>query len=58
MVKEAGKGQFFVFDDGTSYRDYFVGQMQWLERLAERPREPWTSKGLIVRPLQEADLAL
>jgi hypothetical protein len=56
--KRGTEGPIFVFNDGTPYWDYFAGQIQWLERLAEDPREPWTSKGLIVRPLQETDLAM
>jgi hypothetical protein len=55
--KRGTEGPIFVFNDNTPYWDYFAGQIQWLERLAESPREPWTSKGLVVRPLQEADLA-
>ncbi len=55
--KRGTEGPIFVFADNTAYWDYFAGQIQWLERLATSPREPWTSKGLVVRPLQEADLA-
>ena len=55
--KRGTEGPIFVFNDNTPYWDYFAGQIQWLERLAESPREPWTSKGLVVRPLQQADLA-
>ncbi|MGH3848537.1 MAG: hypothetical protein ACRDR6_19040 [Pseudonocardiaceae bacterium] len=55
--KRGTEGPIFVFTDNTPYWDYFAGQIQWLERLATSPREPWTSKGLVVRPLQEADLA-
>ncbi len=54
--KRGTEGPIFVFNDGTPYWDYFAGQIQWLERLAEGPREPWASKNLIVRPLQEEDL--
>lgn len=54
--KRGTEGPIFVFNDNTPYWDYFAGQIQWLERLAESPREPWTSKGLIVRPLTETDL--
>jgi hypothetical protein len=54
--KRGTEGPIFVFDDNTPYWDYFAGQIQWLERLAQGPREPWASKGLVVRPLQEADL--
>jgi hypothetical protein len=56
--KRGTEGPIFVFNDNTPYWDYFAGQIQWLERLAEDPREPWTSKGLVVRPLQETDLAI
>jgi hypothetical protein len=39
-----------VFEEGIPYWDYyFNSQLQWLERLATDPREPWTSKGLVVR---------
>ncbi|HWR47229.1 MAG TPA: hypothetical protein VN327_06390 [Pseudonocardiaceae bacterium] len=55
--KRGTEGPIFVFNDNTPYWNYFAGQIQWLERLAESPREPWTSKGLVVRPLREADLA-
>ncbi|HET9257066.1 MAG TPA: hypothetical protein VFO16_17965 [Pseudonocardiaceae bacterium] len=55
--KRGTEGPIFVFTDNTPYWDYFAGQIRWLERLAESPREPWTSKGLIVRPLREEDLA-
>lgn len=56
--KRGTEGPMFVFDRNTPYWDYFDGQMQWLHRLATDPREPWTSKGLVVRPLREADLDL
>jgi hypothetical protein len=55
--KRGTEGPIFVFNDNTPYWDYFVGQIQWLTGLAKNPREPWTSKGLVVRPLDEADLA-
>ncbi|MGH3772615.1 MAG: hypothetical protein ACRDRW_14665 [Pseudonocardiaceae bacterium] len=55
--KRGTESPIFVFNDNTPYWDYFAGQIQWLERLATNPREPWTSKGLIVRPLQEEDLS-
>jgi hypothetical protein len=54
--KRGTEGPIFVFNDNTPYWDYFAEQIQWLERLAESPREPWSSKGLVVRPLQQADL--
>ena len=55
--KRGTEGPVLVFDEGTPYWDYFDSQMQWLKRLASDPREPWTSKGLVVRPLTETDLA-
>ena len=54
--KRGTEGPMLVFDDGTPYWTYFTDQLQWLERLAVNPREPWVSKGLIVRALSEADL--
>jgi hypothetical protein len=56
--KRGTEGPIFVFTAGTPYWDYFASQIRWLERLAEDPREPWTSKGLVVQPLREADLAI
>lgn len=56
--KRGTDGPVFVFDEGTSYWDYFASQIQWLKRLANEPREPWTAKGLVVRRLEEADLAI
>ena len=56
--KRGTEGPMLVFDDNTPYWNYFAGQIQWLERLARDPREPWTSKGLVVRRLTEADLAI
>lgn len=56
--KRGTESPIFVFRDNTPYWDYFTSQIQWLKRLAECPREPWTSKGLVVRPLQETDLAI
>jgi hypothetical protein len=29
-----------------------------MKRLADVPREPWTSKGLMVRALEDSDLSL
>jgi hypothetical protein len=29
-----------------------------MKRLADDPREPWTSKGLMVRALEDRDLSL
>jgi hypothetical protein len=54
--KRGTEGPMLVFDEGTSYWTYFTDQIRWLERLATDPREPWVSKGLIVRAMDEADL--
>jgi hypothetical protein len=54
--KRGTEGPTFVFNSGTPYWDYFDSQIQWLRRLATDPREPWTSKGLAVQRLREADL--
>jgi hypothetical protein len=54
--KRGTEGPMFVFDEGTPYWTYFTDQIKWLERLATNPREPWVSKGLVVRALDEADL--
>ncbi len=54
--KRGTEGPMLVFDEGTPYWTYFTDQLQWLERLAANPREPWVSKGLVVRALSEADL--
>jgi hypothetical protein len=54
--KRGTEGPMLVFEEGTPYWTYFTDQLQWLGRLATNPREPWVSKGLIVRPLTEADL--
>ncbi len=56
--KRGTEGPIIVFNEGTPYGEYFSSQMQWLRRLATDPREPWTSKGLAVRPLTEADLVI
>jgi transcriptional regulator with XRE-family HTH domain len=55
--KRGTEGPIMVFEEGTPYWDYFADQLRWLHRLATDPREPWTSKGLTVRPLTEDDLA-
>src|ERR671921_169826 len=39
--KRGTEGPMLVFDDGTPYWTYFTDQLQWLERLAVNPREPW-----------------
>jgi hypothetical protein len=54
--KRGTEGPMLVFEEGTPYWTYFADQLQWLERLATNPREPWVSKGLVVRALSEADL--
>jgi hypothetical protein len=54
--KRGTEGPTLVFDEGTPYWTYFADQIQWLERLAANPREPWVSKGLVVRALDEAHL--
>jgi hypothetical protein len=47
-----------VFNEGTPYWDYFASQLEWMKRLADAPREPWTTKGLLVRSLEAGDLSL
>ena len=54
--KRGTEGPMLVFEEGTPYWTYFTDQLQWLERLAANPREPWVSKGLVVRALGKADL--
>jgi hypothetical protein len=54
--KRGTEGPTFVFEKGTPYWDYFAGQLDWLQRLAIDPREPWTTKGLVVRPFEESNL--
>jgi hypothetical protein len=54
--KRGTEGPILVFGEGTPYWTYFTDQLQWLERLAANPREPWASKGLVVRALDEANL--
>jgi hypothetical protein len=54
--KRGTEGPIIVFTEGTPYWEYFVSQLEWLKRLAYQPREPWTSKGLQVRPLTPDDL--
>jgi hypothetical protein len=56
--KRGTEGPILVFEEGTQYWDYFIDQLAWLYRLATDPREPWTSKGLAVRPLTEDDLSV
>lgn len=56
--KRGTEGPTFVFEEGSPYWDYFDGQIAWLARLASEPREPWTSKGLVVRPLVGDDVGL
>jgi len=52
--KRGTEGPILVFDEGTPYWTYFTDQLQWLERLAANPREPWVSKRLVVRMLDES----
>ena len=47
-------GPIVIFSEGTQYWDYYVQQLDWLHRLATDPREPWTSKNIVVRPLTHA----
>jgi hypothetical protein len=54
--KRGTDGPIFVFDEGTPYYEFFEDQVRWLKQLASAPREPWTTKGLVVRPLEPADL--
>jgi hypothetical protein len=54
--KRGTEGPTLVFNEGTTYWTYFADQIQWLERLAANPREPWVSKGLVVRALDETYL--
>jgi hypothetical protein len=54
--KRGTEGPMFAFDEDTPYWTYFTDQIQWLERLATNPREPWVSKGLVVRALDKASL--
>ncbi len=56
--KRGTEGPILVFNEGTPYWDYFSSQIEWMKRLADDPREPWTTKGLLVRPLEERDLSL
>ena len=57
-AKRGTEGPILVFDEGTPYWDYFASQLEWMQRLADAPREPWTSKGLVVRVLEDRDLSL
>jgi hypothetical protein len=54
--KRGTEGPMFVFNEGTPYWTYFTDQLKWLERLATNSREPWVSKGLVVRELNEDDV--
>lgn len=51
--KRGTDGPIIAFDEGTAYWDYFVSQLDWMKRLADQPREPWTSKGLVIRSLTD-----
>jgi hypothetical protein len=55
--KRGTEGPILVFDEGTPYWDYFASQLEWMQRLADAPREPWTSKGLAVRAFKASDLS-
>lgn len=55
--KRGTEGPIMVFDEGTPYWDYFIDQLEWLKRLAADPREPWTTKGIEVKALTDADVA-
>lgn len=52
--KRGTDGPLLVFDEGTPYHEYFTSQLRFLEQLASDPREPWISKDLQVRPINEA----
>ena len=56
--KRGTEGPILVFNEGTPYWDYFSSQLEWMKRLADDPREPWTTKGLLVRSLEASDLSL
>jgi transcriptional regulator with XRE-family HTH domain len=56
--KRGTDGPILVFEKGTAYYDFFEGQIQWLHRLAAQPREPWITKGLVVRPLTIQDVEI
>ena len=56
--KRGTEGPILVFNEGTPYWDYFASQLEWMKRLADAPREPWTTKGLLVRSLEAGDLSL
>lgn len=44
-------GPIVIYGEGTPYWEFYMQQLDWLHRLATDPREPWTSKGIVVRPL-------
>ncbi len=57
--KQGTDGPIFGFDAGTPYYDFFDDQIRWLDTLVAghaHPGEPWAAKGLVVRPLDPADL--
>jgi hypothetical protein len=56
--KRGTEGPIFVFNEGTPYWDYFASQLEWMKCLADAPREPWTTKGLLVRSLEASDRSL
>lgn len=54
--KRGTDSPILVFDEGTPYYQFFDDQVRWFHQLATEPREPWVSKGLVVRPLEHDDL--
>lgn len=51
--KRGTDGPIMVFGEETPYTDYFSSQLRWVERLAEKPWEPWESKNLRVYRARE-----
>lgn len=54
--KRGTDSPIIVFDEGTPFYHFFDEQVRWFHQLATQPREPWISKRLVVRPLEEHDL--
>jgi hypothetical protein len=54
--KRGTDSPIFVFEAGTPYHDYFRSQIEWLRLLATDPPQQWVDKGLVVRPIEPADL--
>lgn len=48
--KRGTDGPILTFDRGTEYWDYFAGQLEWMQRLADADPvpEPWRAKGIRV----------